>query len=72
MVGLINFHFSNGMLSLFIDQDIGNKKTFRTGFVTHQDAWNVSRVPKEELFKLKIKLLKFLVFEPNSIRWTSF
>ncbi|CAF0799781.1 unnamed protein product [Brachionus calyciflorus] len=39
MVGLINFHFSNGMLSLFVDQEV-NGKTFRNGFVTHNDVWD--------------------------------
>lgn len=41
MVGLINFHFSNGMLSLFVDQELENGKTFRNGFTTYDDAWNV-------------------------------
>jgi hypothetical protein len=42
MVGLINFHFSNGMLSLFVDQPIKNGKTFRDQFVTYDDVWDVN------------------------------
>lgn len=41
MVGLINYYFSNGMISLYVDMDIGNKKTFRNGFVTYDDVWMV-------------------------------
>ena len=44
MVGLINFHFSNGMLALFVDQPIDSTQratTFRNGFTTHNDVWNV-------------------------------
>ena len=43
MVGLINFYFSSGMLSLFVDaatEDGNQQKTFRTGFVSHGDVWN--------------------------------
>lgn len=43
MVGLINFYFSSGMLSLFIDQsteDGPQAKTFRGGFINHNDIWN--------------------------------
>ncbi|RNA09297.1 polycystic kidney disease 2-like 1 [Brachionus plicatilis] len=45
MVGLINFHFSNGMLSLFVDQELENGKTFRNGFVTYDDVWNYMTGP---------------------------
>lgn len=41
MVGLINFHFSNGMISLFVDQPDANSKTFRNGFSSFDDVWNV-------------------------------
>jgi hypothetical protein len=49
MVGLINFHFSNGMLSLFVDQPIDMEasiqKTFRSGFITHEDVWKFLEGP---------------------------
>lgn len=50
MVGLINFYFSSGMLSLFIDTSINEdhpdlgQKTFRGDefpMITQQDAWKV-------------------------------
>ncbi len=44
MVGLINFYFSSGMLSLFVDsetEDGTQAKTFRGGFINHNDVWNV-------------------------------
>lgn len=51
MVGLINFHFSNGMISLFVDQPDKNSKTFRSGFNSFDDAWNV---------KINLVLLKLI------------
>jgi polycystin 2 len=43
MVGLINYHFSNGMLSLFIDTPSSTTdmtKTFRNQFVEEGDLWD--------------------------------
>jgi polycystin 2 len=43
MVGLINYHFSNGMLSLFIDTPSSTTdmtKTFRLQFVEEGDLWD--------------------------------
>ena len=44
MVGLINYHFSNGMLSLFIDTSYDQQdmsKNFRSQFLTYEEMWNV-------------------------------
>lgn len=57
MVGLINFHFSNGMLSLFVDQELENGKTFRNGFVTYDDIWSV------EAFVFLILSFNFLLLK---------
>jgi len=48
MVGLINFHFSNGMIALYVDQPIDptseqEPTTFRSGFATHEEVWQVMR-----------------------------
>lgn len=54
MVGLINFYFSSGMLSLFIDASINedtpdmSQKTFRgdeNPLVTQEDAWKFLKGP---------------------------
>ena len=48
MVGLINFYFSDGMLSLFVDtpnkplSEVQPPTTFRGGFTNFQDIWDVS------------------------------
>jgi hypothetical protein len=48
MVGLINFHFSNGMIALYVDQPTDptseqEPTTFRSGFTTHEEVWQVIR-----------------------------
>lgn len=64
MVGLINFYFSSGMLSLFVDQPVNNNPvavTFRNGFTTYEDVWNVcisNRLTKSSVAELE--KLRFL------------
>lgn len=42
MIGLINFYYSEGMLSLYVDGDIGNGNKFSDGyFITYDDVWAV-------------------------------
>jgi hypothetical protein len=45
MVGLINFHFSNGMLSLFVDTPTKKDATFRGGFGNLDDVWEFLEGP---------------------------
>jgi hypothetical protein len=73
MVGLINFHFSNGMIALYVDQPIdpsSNQEptTFRSGFATHDDVWKVIRSVLNFLFKAFNKMHHFLIV----FKWTSF
>lgn len=43
MIGLINFYYSDGMLGMFINEDIGNGQKFVNGFITYDDVWTVIR-----------------------------
>lgn len=48
MVGLINFHFSNGMLALFVDTPSDpndSTSTFRNGLTTLNDVWDFLQGP---------------------------
>lgn len=58
MIGLINFYYSDGMLGMFVNEDIGNGKKFSNGFITYDDFWTVIR----SFIDLKLKNLIILKF----------
>ena len=58
MIGLINFYYSDGMVGMFVKEDIGNGRTFTKGFITYDDFWTVIR----SFIDLKLKNLIILNF----------